>query len=219
MESLEVISSIQSIYDNFSTLPNLRLHMLRVAAVGEQICDSWKGKGINKGDVVATLLLHDLGNIVVVDFDSSLGKKMLGGDRKRIKQWKQVKKSAVSRYGTDDHRATILMAGELGVSRRLMRILGEMSDLEFDVLASGDVELKICFYSDLRVWPMGVTGLGHRLDDLKERHRISDKDYAKMKGDAFKIEEWIFGNASIRPGQINNKSVKGYIDRYGVLSV
>lgn len=64
MDGVQVRSSIKSIYDRFSIPRSLRLHMYRVASIAEMVCDNWKGPRIEKDDIVAACLLHDVGNIV-----------------------------------------------------------------------------------------------------------------------------------------------------------
>src|SRR3989338_3554708 len=60
MNSKEIIKSINSIYDKFRIMPNLRLHMLRTAATSELICDNWKGPKINKFDIITVGLIDEL---------------------------------------------------------------------------------------------------------------------------------------------------------------
>ena len=73
MKSKEIIEHIQSIYQTFEVPKNLQEHMLRAAAVGSILCDNWKGPAIHKEDVIAVLLIHDLGNIVKMDMDTQAG--------------------------------------------------------------------------------------------------------------------------------------------------
>jgi 5'-deoxynucleotidase YfbR-like HD superfamily hydrolase len=66
---------IQDIYNRFEILPSLQLHMLRVAAVTQEICKQVKDKLSNETKTLITLsLLHDLGNLV--KFDISLFPKL-----------------------------------------------------------------------------------------------------------------------------------------------
>lgn len=64
MDSEGVIGSIHGIYERFRIPGNLQMHMFRVAGVGELISNNWKGLDISKEDIVAALLIHDIGNIV-----------------------------------------------------------------------------------------------------------------------------------------------------------
>ena len=58
MESLEIINSINKIYDGFRIPPNLREHMFRVASVAQLICDNWTGKELNQNDIVCVCLIE-----------------------------------------------------------------------------------------------------------------------------------------------------------------
>ncbi len=58
--------TIQQLYEKYEIMPNLQLHMYRVAAVAKMICDHFQ-KPINKQEVIITCLLHDIGNIIKFD--------------------------------------------------------------------------------------------------------------------------------------------------------
>ena len=114
MKSQEIISSIQSIYDRFQIPPNIQDHMRRVASVGAMICDHWEGKKISKDDIVASLLLHDLGNIVKVPLENP-NSKMLEQLADKIEYWRQVKQKTIKLYGKGAHEATKNMMREINV--------------------------------------------------------------------------------------------------------
>ena len=76
MDGKEAISSINEIYKKLRVPLNLQMHMMRAAAAAELICDNWNGPAIKKADVIAALLLHDIGNIVKMNLKTEDGLKM-----------------------------------------------------------------------------------------------------------------------------------------------
>jgi len=99
-ESYMIIDSIQNIYDKFNILPNLRMHMIRVAGVANLICDNWhgnnlpnenwNGKQLGRNDIIATALVHDLGNIVKFIFSPETA-HYYGPEAARLEYWQRVK--------------------------------------------------------------------------------------------------------------------------------
>ncbi|USN54769.1 MAG: HD domain-containing protein [Candidatus Peribacteria bacterium] len=60
--------SIQDIYTQYQIPPSLQEHMLRVAAVAEQIC-LHSSQEIDHATIVTAALLHDMGNIIKFNLD------------------------------------------------------------------------------------------------------------------------------------------------------
>jgi hypothetical protein len=223
MRSTDIIGSINRIYDRFAIPPNLRMHMYRVAAVSEMICDNWRGPRISRDDVVAACLLHDLGNIVKMDFNTEFGLRMLGKEgAKNVEHWRRVKERMVAKYGSNSWDATMKMVLELGVSDRVHFLLekenGLMENDDYEIKVE-DWELRISVYGDERVGPFGILSLKGRFDDFEVRY----KDYLKSAHDiqlpkvferASMIEKLLFSNATITPEQINDSSVAPYVQRH-----
>ena len=221
MDSQEIIRSIHQIYDRFKILPNLRLHMIRTAAVAELICDNWKGPKINKADVVAVCLIHDIGNIGKIDFDNDLNPDLMGDEITRLGYWRKVREEIISKYGMDDHKATMRMCGELGINKRVKFLLDNKMFIRNDfTFESDDWELKICAYADQRVGPFGVISLKARFEDAKERysnkqeHSLVHPKVESFVDCAFKIEKQILSNLSIIAGDMDDESVKPYLKKY-----
>lgn len=215
----EVISSIVGIYDRFNIPPNLRMHMFRVASVGKLICNKWKGKSIDKEDIVAALLLHDLGNIVKFDLESVGGINFLDEqERKRIDFWRGIKVSVKEKYGETDHIATIGMAKELELDKKLMYLLEEMGhaeDFKYDLSKSDNFNLKILVYSDVRVGPRGVISMKERFEDLFKRYQPPRVDlFRKLYSICDDVEKQLFANLSIRPEEINDETVNPFVAQF-----
>lgn len=158
MESEVIISSIEEIYARFSIMPCLQAHMKTVAGVAEFIFEA--NARANKKDVIAALLLHDLGNIVKFKLDGE------------APYWKKIQQETIAKYGQDDHEATKKMVNALGVNDRVAFLITEMGFENLPkIVDSNDVELKICFYSDLRVAPHGIVTIPERFADLRKRYK------------------------------------------------
>ena len=221
MKSKNIISSIHKIFEKYKIPRNLQEHMLRAASVGNLICDNWVGPKINKVNIIAVLLIHDLGNIVKMDFDSEAKLELIGDEAKRLEYWKQVKKEVIEKYGKDDHIISEKIADELEVSERLKFILKNkvFSNNEF-IVKSNDWEIKIAAYADQRTGPFGILPLKERFKELKERYAQRNSENANnSKTDifikcAFQIEEQVLKNSSLNPENINDESIKKYIENF-----
>ena len=221
MKNKELIFSIHQIFEKFRIIKNLQEHMLRSAAVGRLICDHWNGPTINKDDIIAALLIHDLGNIVKMDFNSEAGLKLIGDEIKRIDFWKGVQGEVIDKYGLDDHVVSEKMSEELGISKRLKFILKNHVFNNNEATAdSNDWEVKIASYADQRIGPFGVLSLEQRFVELKERYADREnKNVNNPKIDvfidcAFKIERQVLSNTTLKPEDINNASIKKYVEGF-----
>ena len=195
--------------------------MLRVAAVGSLVCENWIGPKINKEDIIAVLLIHDLGNIVKMDFESEAGLKLIGDERKRIDYWKQVKREVIEKYGSDDHIVSEKMVDELWISERLKFILeNHVFNNNEATVKYNDWGTKITAYADQRVGPFGVLSLKQRFRDLKERYSQKENENVNNpKIDifidcAFELEKQVLDNTTIGPKSINDKSVEKYLNNF-----
>ena len=215
MDCSEIIRDINSIYQRFRIPPSLQRHMQRVTAVGKVICEHWNGPQLNEEEIVAILLIHDVGNIVKIDFETEQGLKMIGNDAQRLEYWKQVKREIIEKYGKDDHEVTKRMVMELGISSRLQFLMEnkEINRVKF-VFQSSDWELKIISYADQRVGPFGTVSLKDRFDDLKQRYGnkkesiVSDPQFDIWVEDAFELEKQIFEKTGIMADEVNDKTIK-----------
>lgn len=100
--------TVREIYNNYKIMPTLRLHQLRVAAVGQIICDSIPDFKDTK-EVVVTCLLHDMGNII--KFDLNYFPEFLKPEG--LEYWQKVKEEYIQKYGNDEHHATQSIIAEL----------------------------------------------------------------------------------------------------------
>ena len=221
MNSTAIIQNIHSIYDRFLIPPNLREHMERAACVGQLICDNFNGPKINKEDIIAALLIHDLGNIVKMDLETPDGLKLLGKEAQNITHWKKVQQQIIKKYGTDDHKVTEKMASELNTTQRLRFILNHKILLKNDfILNAADYDIKIAAYCDQRIGPFGILPLTVRFAEIKERYgKRTGTNLNTPKLDFFmecgiKIEEQIFKHIALNPEDINNNTILPYIKSF-----
>jgi hypothetical protein len=203
MESMEIISSIKEIYEQFQVMPSLQMHMRKVAAVADWILSTINCiPKADKNDVIAALLLHDLGNIV---------KFKLGEE---LTDWRKIQQETIAEYGSDDHVATEKMVRELGVRNRLAFLISEMGFENLQhVIDSNDMELKICLYADLRVAPDGIVSLQKRFADLRERYKNTayESRYGSLQVErALLLEHQVFKNSTRCSQEINDQTITSY---------
>ncbi len=169
MNNEEIITNIKSIYAKYPITSLLRNHMLNVAAIGSMICDNWKGPAINKTDVVAYLLLHDLGNLV--KFDMVWSKENDPEIKADFEHWEKLQEETIAKYGDDDEQVTVEFAKEIGVSERILELLRNNEFINIkNIISKDDYAQKIGKYSDLRVTPKGVVPLLDRIKEFKKRY-------------------------------------------------
>jgi hypothetical protein len=166
---------------------------------------------------VAALLLHDLGNLIKYDF--SAPHLLSGEDTERLDYWKQKQKEMIEKYGSSETEATMKMAGELGISERLMLLLkGHEGIAEWakTVLGGVDWEMKIISYSDCRVSPFGVVSIEERFADLMKRRKGNplEEIYRKLVPGVAELEQQVSSKMAISPSQINDKSIEQYMRKY-----
>jgi len=220
--------NILEIYKKYQIMPNLAEHQLRVAAVGDMICGNWnphpdplpKGEGglhVDRENIVAACLLHDMGNIV--KFDLSKTHNLYSALFVKPKDqlfWENIKQEVIKKYGSGSHNVTIKIIKEIGVSPRILELVDCVGfNQGFDNAASGDVGKKICAYSDMRVMPNGVCSLEQRMADLRVRYKNhpevsrDEKDSREVfEASLREIERQIFEYCSIKPSDITEEAIE-----------
>lgn len=217
MNSEDIIANIKSIYARFPIPQNLQEHHFRVVSVGRLIADHWNGPAINNNDLVAYLLLHDVGNIVKFDFSQ---KDMYRDDiTLYIHGWKKRQEETIKKYGSQDQDVTLAFARALAVPPRIIQLL-QHTDLLFmnDLVHSSDWENKLGKYADLRVGPHGVLTLKERFDDLQKRYAgrkfMQDPRLPSALQATFVIEKQVLSNTDLAPGDITDNTIKKYYEHY-----
>ncbi len=202
--------NIIKIYEKYYLPENLKMHMLRVSACSNLILDNWNGPKIDKEAIIRVSLLHDMGNIVKIPENFT-------NDTNFIK----TRKKYFEKYGTNDHEINLEIGKQEGLTEKEITILdGKRSRKNEETLSSNSYERKICAYCDQRVAPDGVVGIKERLEDAKIRYK--DKPLSVWSNEekanyliecSLGIEKQIMQYCNIKPEDINDESIKDYIER------
>jgi len=220
MESKKIIRQIHSIYERYAIPTNVQRHMFCVAGVAKQICENCNEK-IDFTDLIATCLIHDLGNIIKMNFTNN--DKIILLDKEDIQKLDYFKKKQEEfwkKYGKNDNLANELIAKELGVNDEIIYLL-ENKAIEHKPIDfwKDDLPLIILAYADCRVSPHGVVSMQERIDEYTQRNEFY-KDKEKMENTK-KFEEFsklmeseLFSKLKIKPQDINQESIKKYTQEW-----
>ena len=196
-------------------MPNLRLHMYRVAGVASVICDNIS-ENIDRESIIAACLLHDMGNIIKFKLD--LFPTFLEHEGRDY--WQTVQNEYFKKYGKDEHVATLDIAREIGVNHKVMHLLKNIGFTRAkENYESPDFDGKIAAYSDMRVEPHGVVSLEHRFRDGRKRTRIHKPNshdeslFEEMSIYLRKIEKQIFEKTSIKADDIIDVKISDYVTK------
>jgi hypothetical protein len=85
------------------------------------------------------------------------------------------------------------------------------------VLNSSDFCKKICFYADNRVSPHGIVSVEEHSLNAKERYKNHPHSFSEESRLVFnkyisEIEKQIFSVSKIKPEDINDESIKKYLE-------
>ncbi len=202
--------NIIEIYKKYHLPENLQMHMLRVAACSNLIIDNWIGEEIDKETIIRVSLLHDMGNMVKIPEETSNDEEFL-----------KIRKTYFDKYGTNDHGINLEIGKQEGLTEEEIVILnGKRSRENEETLKSTSYERKICAYCDQRVAPDGVVGIKQRLEDAKIRYK--DKPLSVWSNEekanhliecSLGIEKQIMKYCKLKPEDINDESIKTYIEK------
>lgn len=157
-------------YSNYPISSTLREHMIRSAAVGKIVSENINDLNINIERIIQVLLLHDTGNLIKFDFNKF--SYLLGKDIDRLEYWINMQKKIIQKYGPDEHKATELIAREIGVMADIQNLLEKLLySSTKNISESLDWETKICAYADLRCGPNGILSINERFDELIIRYK------------------------------------------------
>lgn len=210
MNSQEIIITYQKVYDMFDIFPFLQLHQLRVAKVVKQIC-SQLSVDINTDLVIACALLHDMGNIVKINFNSPLAKQALRFSEHDVKYWETIKQNHINNFGEFAHIATTNILKKLTVDKEILDLVNFSSWQNIQEIIDGDnFEAKVLVYSDYRVVPDGVSSLDTRLSDLRRRYSTKaewdDSEFEKTHNTYHILEKQLIEKGLI-PKNITDDSI------------
>lgn len=205
--------TILEIYDEYGIMPQLVEHQLRVAAVARAIVDVFPGP-LHVDELISACLLHDMGNIL--KFDLAYFPEFL--QPQGLAYWEGVKERWRSKYGSDEHAATLAIAREIGVSDLTLDYIDAVGFSNAVANEKSNVfEKKIAPYADMRVAPYGITTLAERMEDANRRYAAHFNDAGSeskivMSREALRqMERQIFTRVNLAPEDITAASCEKYI--------
>lgn len=195
-------------------MPMLVMHQMRVAGVAMQICESFDIE-IDKESIVKACLLHDMGNIIKFKLDQ----KPEWNEPLGTKYWQGVKDDFTLKYGNDEHHASLEIAKELGVSTCIYDLINCIdASVAEKIVTEDDFHKKICTYVDNRVSPYGVVSSEEHSLDAKKRyedhpHAFNEESRLYFIKNLYLIEKQIFSHCKVKPEDINDESIKKYLEK------
>jgi putative nucleotidyltransferase with HDIG domain len=207
------MKNIKEIYKEYKIMPNLVQHQVRVAAVAMQICESIDLE-VEKENIIKACLLHDMGNIIKFKLDQFPDFLSPEG----LEYWEKVKYDYILKYGNSEHQASRDIATELGVSDKIIELLDCIDSTSVEIIKmEDDFTKKICIYADNRVTPFGIVSIEERSLEAKERYKNHPHAFNEEKRIFFiqnmnLIENQIFSHCKIKSEDIDDESIKKYLD-------
>lgn len=199
----------QEIYEKYKIMPTLQLHQLRVAAVGQVLCNAIF-EFEDEEEVIATCLLHDMGNII--KFDLNYFPEFLKPEG--LEYWQKIKDEYIQKYGNEEHRATQTIVAEITHSETIFKCVNQIGFSKLQETEKDESFVKkICAYADMRVGPHGVIPIEERLADGRKRYegrkdKAVGSDKFEILAHALKgVERQIFEVATIKPDDITDELV------------
>lgn len=212
--------SIQDIYKKYEIPAHLQMHHFRVAAVAKLIIDKFPKDSpkINENLIITACLLHDIGNII--KFNLMLYPEL--NSPRGYDYWKSVQDRFILKYGPDEHKATYMIAKEVGVDEKVLKILNSIGFSNSGKVASSrDYNLKITAYADQRVGIDGIMGMAERHTEGRNRYLKRNNasaftsplsEFNTLAEFLKDIEKDIFSHTKIRPEDITDMTVAPVIE-------
>lgn len=196
----------KQIYDNYMIPQNLQKHMLSVASLAEILHEHWMGKEVDNQAIIQACIFHDAAKPMTFDLSKQAQFGMSASDINRLKEFQGRLKS---KYGSEEHHATIKICEEIGLSPIAIKLVNNFEWSYIPrLLEVDDIESLIPIYCDMRIGLKGILSLNERLSELKER--VSAKDYEENVKNGSALEQKIKNNVrldinSITDDQINKR--------------
>jgi hypothetical protein len=214
------MKTIGQIYDEYTIMPNLQEHQLRVASVAQIICDSFT-QPVTTSAVVRACLFHDMGNIIKAD----LPRFPEFMKEKGIEFWQKTKDDYIQKYGPDEHAATLTITQEIGLPEEVQKLIQRIGFSNLDINEkTGSYENKICSYADMRVGPHGVLTIEERLSEARKRyegrpHTVASDRFEPLANSLRAIEKELFTIATVRPEEITDQAIAPIMEELKKLSI
>jgi len=180
---------ITQLYKKYHVPKNLELHMFWVSALGQKIIDHWVGPKLHQKHTVSALLLHDIGNLVKFELNSSWWLKNMQkivleetNSTNFLNNLKKAQTQMIKKYGKNSELANVAILKEIGVEKGIIELIEDHSWERLTVaLNTENWEEKIVEYCDLRVIPNGLTTVENRMNDLRQRYQHRDSSWADQE--------------------------------------
>lgn len=183
--------------------------MTRVAAVASVLFDARKAIDTElsgKEELISACLLHDMANLLKTRKETPVQFFEPEGEE----YWMQKYNEMVKRYGKDVDRATILIAQEIGASKKTQEIIASIGFTALDEGSSLDILCMIANYADMRVPPEGIGTLAERISDGRKRYKdIAGALSEEFIRRAYEQECEIFEGLYITPSDITEERIDG----------
>ena len=210
------MKKITEIYKEYEIIPVLQAHQLRVAAMADKICESIKIP-VDRNLIVTAAIFHDMGNVVKFNLEQS--KSVFGISDEELIALKKNQDDFIKKYSDNEYEANTNIARELGLPEKVVKLI---SGMRFENLCIDrdreDWHAKILHYADSRVAPTGILSYDERLSEAGERYKdgaLSTTETKRLELVACgkEIEKQIFAECDIKPEDINNESIKPYVEK------
>ena len=194
--------NIAKAYKKYSTPKNLQEHMLRVAALSKIIVDNWNGPAINKPAIITACVIHDIAKPVMFDLSKQA---QFGMTQKEISDLYKLQEIIKTKFGTDEHSATVEMCKDLRAGKDVIKIL-ENIEWEFipRLLKNNNFEPLVGIYCDMRISPDGIHKMADRFENLSKREGPGYHDFEQVTHDGNILEQTIQENVKIDLNSITN---------------
>lgn len=187
--------TVTQIYDRYHIPINLQEHMLRVAAVGQLVCESLRFVEFRQDRVLTVLLLHDMGNILKFKFERV--ELFAPEDQDRVAEMQKIQQEFREKYGETPDEATLAIMREIGVDEKAVDLCHRSHGERLEaIVADDDWEEKVCFYADMRVGPFGVLSVEDRFADLVVRYPHNEKRIGVQLSLSQKLERQLQARSS-----------------------
>jgi hypothetical protein len=207
--------TIQEIYEKYSTPANLREHMLRVASLSKIILENWTGELPNSKAVIIACALHDIAKPVNFDIEKQIE---FGVSPTDIYSLENLQHFIKKTYGTNEHAASIGMAGDVGADKETLGILRNIEwSLIPDITRRDHFGALISIYCDMRIGPFGILSITERLKNLEERRESEDWEIYFKLGE--ELEQKIKENTSIDLQSLTDRDLSNGFDEILALEV
>jgi len=197
-------ASVKTVYSECKTPKNMILHMQRVAALAQIICDNWRGPKINNKNIIDAAALHDIAKPISFDFRKQ--SKFELNKKETLKLIKFVTKLR-NKFGKNEHDAAVWIAKKYKFSKDTARIVSNTWWARIEKLINKkEFDSLIVNYSDMRIGFNGLLTIEERIADLKLRKKTEDFD--SYLRDGKKAEKLIQKYVKVNLNSINKEEVE-----------